>query len=329
MPNAVVASLIATALASAALARPDLPAMETLSLDGLWEFAFVEDAALADAKCDFAPTGKMPVPGCFDLSPEYRMKRGTAMYRTRLRTERDALNAYLVVKGMGLRVKFWIDGREIGSSKLAYSELEFETGPLAAGEHVVEAALDNRLFAAGSEMFQPFYDFFASGGFYHGIALKLQRVPALVHFQPPGSGGRRSIQEIPGQKNQLRWMPAQAFQDRVHVLIVGVCQQRRGNRAGGNVIACLDHSEPPFDRVATVYHRNRTEARAGKLIGSSPFGDQRGTADFILIAVFPQRSKGRPGRKLQKSVQYAQKVGLIFSEYFFDTSCGFPPWGIK
>ena len=166
-----------TALASAALARPDLPAMETLSLDGLWEFAFVEGAALADAKCDFAPTGKMPVPGCFDLSPEYRMKRGTAMYRTRLRTERDALNAYLVVKGMGLRAKFWIDGREIGSSKLAYSELEFETGPLAAGEHVVEAALDNRLFAAGSEIFQPFYDFFASGGFYHGIALKLQRVP--------------------------------------------------------------------------------------------------------------------------------------------------------
>ena len=167
------------------------------------------------------------------------------------------------------------------------------------------------------------------GGKGRAGAEKLQRVPALVHFQPPGSGGRRSIQEIPGQKNQLRWMPAQAFQDRVHVLIVGVCQQRRGNRAGGNVIACLDHSEPPFDRVATVYHRNRTEARAGKLIGSSPFGDQRGTADFVPISAFSQRSEGRTGRKLQKSVQYAQKAGLIFSEYFFVTSCGFPPWGIK
>lgn len=173
----MVAALIAAALASAAPARSDLPAMERVSLDGLWDFAFVEGMALDDAGCDFAPAGKMPVPGCFDLSPEYRMKRGTAMYRTRLRMERDALNAYLVVKGMGLRAKFWIDGREIASSRLAYSELEFEAGPLAAGEHVVEAALDNRLFPDDGEMFQPFYDFFASGGFYHGVELKLQNSP--------------------------------------------------------------------------------------------------------------------------------------------------------
>ena len=157
----------------AAFAMP-ANAVESLSLDGLWEFSFAEGAKVSDAKCDFAADDKMPVPGCFDLTPGYYMKRGTAQYRREFTIGRDVAGAYLSVKGMGLRARFWLDGREIGSSRLAFSELEFATGPLKAGPHVLVAALDNRLFSANDEMFLPYYDYLASGGFYHGVELRLR-----------------------------------------------------------------------------------------------------------------------------------------------------------
>ena len=151
-------------------------AMEVVSLDGLWDFSFAEGAAISDATNAFAASDKMPVPCCFDLTPRYYMKRGTAHYRREFEIGRDVPGAYLKVKGMGIRARFWLDGREIGSSKLAFSELEFATGPLKAGRHTLVAALDNRLFTASNEMFQPYYDYLGSGGFYHGVELRLQNL---------------------------------------------------------------------------------------------------------------------------------------------------------
>ncbi len=56
-------------------------AMERVSLDGLWDFSFAEGATIPDAKSAFTASDKMPVPCCFDLTPRYYMKRGTAHYR--------------------------------------------------------------------------------------------------------------------------------------------------------------------------------------------------------------------------------------------------------
>ena len=69
--------LACAALALACMAR----GVETKCLDGLWEFAFAEGMSLAEAKPDFAVTDRMPVPGCYDLVPDYYMKRGTGLYR--------------------------------------------------------------------------------------------------------------------------------------------------------------------------------------------------------------------------------------------------------
>ena len=156
-------TMLAAVLACGVL--PALAGIEVLPLDGLWEFTFAEGAAVSDAAFGFEADDRMPVPCCFDLTPRYYMKRGTAQYRRGFSLEKDVAGAYLKIKGMGLRARFWLDGREIGSSKLAFSELEFPTGPLKAGRHTVVAAVDNRLFSAPDEMFQPYYDFLASGGF--------------------------------------------------------------------------------------------------------------------------------------------------------------------
>ena len=154
--------------------------VETKCLDGMWEFAFAEGKSLAEAKADFKATDMMPVPGCYDLVPDYYMKRGTGLYRREFTLARDVPGARVRVKGMGLRMKLWLDGREIGTSKLVFSDLEFQTGPLAAGRHTLAAALDNRLFNANNEMFQPYYDYVASGGFYHGVELRLQQLPVEI-----------------------------------------------------------------------------------------------------------------------------------------------------
>ena len=67
--------------------------VETKCLDGLWEFAFAEGKSLAEAKADFKATDMMPVPGCYDLVPDYYMKRGTGLYRREFTLERGVPGA--------------------------------------------------------------------------------------------------------------------------------------------------------------------------------------------------------------------------------------------
>ncbi len=162
--------------------------VETLSLDGLWDFSFSEGGVLAEATAEFTADGKMPVPGCFDMMPPWRMKRGVGSYRRTFSVCRDAPSACLVVKGMGLRARFWLDGREIGASSLAWSELEFLIGALAAGEHVLAAAIDNTPLSGDEELFRPNYDFLASGGFYHGVELSFDNRRLFVRTRDYKNG---------------------------------------------------------------------------------------------------------------------------------------------
>ncbi len=152
-------------------ARADL---ECRSLNGTWDFAFAEGKELASATAQFTATDKMVVPGCFDLMPKWYIRRGVAHYSREILLEKAVKNAYLVVEGMGLQAKFFIDGRELKTVKLPYSTFEVEMGPLAAGRHTIVCALDNNLYNTPDLLYKSFYDFYLSGGFYHGISLKLQ-----------------------------------------------------------------------------------------------------------------------------------------------------------
>ena len=165
----------AAAVAAAVLSA--FGGLERLPLDGTWEFSFAPGAKLASASCDFKATDKMVVPGCFDLMPKWYAQRGLAHYRRTFSLAKDARSAFLVVKGMGLQAKFYVDGRDVATSQLPYSTLEIPLGALAAGDHVLVAALDNNLDGTKGLVFHPNYDFFLSGGFYHGVALKLQHAP--------------------------------------------------------------------------------------------------------------------------------------------------------
>ena len=163
-------------------------AAERVSLDGLWGFAFEEKATLASARADFKSTATMVVPGCFDLMPGWYARRGLAHYRRVFSFAEPAKCAWLVVKGMGLQARFFLDGREIAESKLPYSTLEIPLGALAAGDHVIVAALDNNLDGSRELVFKPNYDFFLSGGFYHGVELSFDNRRLFVRTRDYRNG---------------------------------------------------------------------------------------------------------------------------------------------
>ncbi len=148
--------------------------MATVDLDGLWQFRFDERLWLEAARPDFAANDRMPVPGCWDATSAYRNKRGTGMYRRTFEIRDSAKEGFLVVEGFCLRAKFWLDGREIGTSVLPWSTVEFKTGPISAGRHELVAAVDSSV-GPNVKLFHNYYDFYAPGGFHHGISLVLQR----------------------------------------------------------------------------------------------------------------------------------------------------------
>ena len=148
--------------------------MKWLDLNGIWDFAFQEKTVIGDAAEPAVFPELMCVPGCFDALPEWYCRRGTAWYRREFEVADDCTLAVLCLEGLGLRGRFFVDGREIGYTELAYSPVEIAAGPLTAGRHTLTVAVDNT-FEGGHQpgLFQSFYDFYAFGGFYGGVKLKM------------------------------------------------------------------------------------------------------------------------------------------------------------
>jgi len=160
-----------------------------LDLNGSWDFRFDEGkAGPSVAGPSFEATDKMVVPGCFDALPKTYMKRGTAMYRRTFTLAEDKPAAWLVIDGMGLYGRFWIDGREIGVDDLPYSRVELATGPLSAGTHELVAAVDNRFDWSYQKLAMPHYDFHLWGGFYHGISLSFDNRKLFVRTRNYATG---------------------------------------------------------------------------------------------------------------------------------------------
>ena len=147
-------------------------AAATLSLNGSWEFRFAEGQSASQvASTDFVATDTMVVPGCYDAMPKWFMKRGTGLYRRTFTLDRELPAAWLVIDGLGLYGRFWIDGREIGVDDLPWSRVELATGALAAGAHTIVAAVDNQMDWSYQKLLRPYYNFQCWGGFFHGVSL--------------------------------------------------------------------------------------------------------------------------------------------------------------
>lgn len=154
---------------------------EQIDLNGLWDFRFYEGKSLESVNFGAVVTdAKLTVPGCWNAMSKWFDKRGTGFYRRSFTLAHDVLNAMLIVDGCGLRSRFWVDGREIGTSESPWIRFEFKTGALKAGRHVLEAAVDSTVDNARIKLFWDFYDFYPYGGFYHGVSLETQTEPVEI-----------------------------------------------------------------------------------------------------------------------------------------------------
>ena len=176
-------------ISSAVLALCAATCFGNIDLNGTWEFRFEENRAAADvADPAFTATDRIAVPGCYDMMPKWLCKRGTGLYRRTFTLDRAVDNAWLVVDGMGLTGHFRIDGKDLGAHPYPYARLEIETGPLAAGEHTLFAALDNRFDWETQKLARPYYDFYCFGGFYHGVSLTFDNRKLFVRTRDIATG---------------------------------------------------------------------------------------------------------------------------------------------
>lgn len=159
----------------------DLLLATVLQLNGTWEFRFEEGKTHHEvANPRFAATDSIVVPGCFDAMPKWFMKRGTGLYRRRFTLDHSETSVWLVIDGLGLYGRFWIDGREVGTDDLPWSRVELPLGTLAAGAHELVAAVDNRFDWKYQKLVRTYYDFHCWGGFFHGVSLSFDNRRLLV-----------------------------------------------------------------------------------------------------------------------------------------------------
>ena len=193
-------------LVAAALMAYVGTAWADVSLDGTWDFRFEEDKILETAGgAGFSATDRMTVPGCWDTMPRWYMKHGTGLYRRTFTLEKPLKDAVLVVDGMGIRARFEVDGRDLGTHPYPYARLELPVGSLAAGEHTVFAAVDNVMEWPRVKLARPYYDFYFYGGFYHGVKIA-ERQPKVFVRTLDYRTGEIEI-EVEGRGRERRFVP--------------------------------------------------------------------------------------------------------------------------
>jgi len=159
-------------------AYPLFPSRKTLSLDGAWDFKWLGDKTplekLDPSKLSY--DSFMAVPGAFDGPPELAGRRGVGVYRTQVRVS-SGKELRLKIGGMGLRGRVFWDGREIGSTDLAYSGVSFDFKAGQGDRHELAIAADNGIPEDKAILFKGLYDFYGYGGLYRGV--ELQELPSL------------------------------------------------------------------------------------------------------------------------------------------------------
>ena len=138
------------------------------SLNGFWDFGFVgelEEYKGAE-QVDFITS--LPVPGCFDVEPGFKLRRGVGVYRTRV-VIGGAVT--LRLEGLGPKAEILWDGRRIGEYDLPFSRAEYRFDAGEEKEHTLVIAVDNRADDSHDSLFPGFYDFYRHGGIYRSVAI--------------------------------------------------------------------------------------------------------------------------------------------------------------
>lgn len=154
-----------------------------LLLDGFWDFGY------SATEPEPATEAVAPVPVCADALLERLGHGGYASFRKRVHI---GGKVRLRVTA-GLRHRVCWDGREVGSSVLAYTREEYDFDAGQEGEHELAIFTENFLEDVPSSAFRPFYDFYGYNGIYDRVTIE-RLLPGMVDCvsvvplaEPPGS----------------------------------------------------------------------------------------------------------------------------------------------
>lgn len=134
-------------------------------LEGDWDFQPIEAEAGLPSFYEY----RMPVPGCWELHPQFSTYQGKGAYRTTFKLGNEC-NIRLVFKGISHTGEVFLNGVKIGSHYNAYTPFELIVPSVAPGEHELAVIVDNT-FNESSALHVP-NDYYTYGGIIRPVAIE-------------------------------------------------------------------------------------------------------------------------------------------------------------
>ncbi len=144
--------------------------MQKISLNGVWDFQFLEGEHGEEEILNLSFPEMALVPGCFDADSCYFGLRGVGVYRRRIRC---AGRNRLIFDGVMLRANVYLDGKRIGGTVhgLHPFSIDFDAGR-EERDHELTVAVESTYDERDSSLFHAFYDFYAYSGICRNVALR-------------------------------------------------------------------------------------------------------------------------------------------------------------
>ena len=150
---------------------------EITECSGLWDFAFLGDSTVESVDLgNINFKSKLPVPGCFDVHPEYIGKRGLAVYSTTV-TLSDNLPYRLLFNAVQHWCQVFLNGEKVAEHTVGFTPFHIDITEHNIGEQNLVVFVDNRLDSEKSPLHLSYYDWYQYGGISRPVELhKLDNV---------------------------------------------------------------------------------------------------------------------------------------------------------
>ena len=134
-------------------------------LEGDWDFQPVA----AEERLPSVYNFRLPVPGCWEMHPQFSTYQGKGIYRTFVNVEKlTALR--LVFKGVSHTGEVYLDGVKVGEHYNAYTPFDVIVTAVEPGDHELAVIVDNS-FNSSSALHVP-NDYYTYGGLIRPVAVE-------------------------------------------------------------------------------------------------------------------------------------------------------------
>lgn len=139
---------------------------QQIELEGLWEFTPISGGEALPGEFGYS----MPVPGCWEMHPDFLTYRGKGAYRKVITLE-EQNNVRFTFKGVSHTADVYFDGKHVGHHYNAFTEFSIVIPSVKAGEHELIILADNT-FSEASALHVP-NDYYTYGGIIRPVVMEV------------------------------------------------------------------------------------------------------------------------------------------------------------